>query len=135
MAHDKVYGICENKCKVEVLPVTKAIAKSDIFTAAATRTADELYGKWIFIIPYPTGCTRANCIILSATIESENDKYLLPYNNQTLGERWDCAFKLEDDGIHVLCDYVKDTEDPSEYFATATFRVTFMIIPSERFIV
>ena len=30
MAHEKVYGVCENKCKVEVYPKTQAVAKADI---------------------------------------------------------------------------------------------------------
>jgi hypothetical protein len=43
MAHEKVYGICENKCKVEVYPKTQTYSKSEVDApvTVAQNTANE----------------------------------------------------------------------------------------------
>lgn len=35
MAHEKVYGVCENKCKVEVLPLERSYGVSEVRTDTA----------------------------------------------------------------------------------------------------
>lgn len=40
MAHEKVYGICEDKCRVEVYPKTQTYSKTEVDTSfAATNNA------------------------------------------------------------------------------------------------
>jgi hypothetical protein len=60
MAHQIVYGICEDKCKEEVY------SKEEIPFLTKTVTGVELADIEGILIPYPEGYTKYNTLILVA---------------------------------------------------------------------
>lgn len=63
MAHEKVYGICEDKCKEEVIPKSQYY----LFQHDASRSPG---GGTITLryLPYPEGFTYKNCIVVGGTL-------------------------------------------------------------------
>lgn len=72
MAHQKVYGICEDKCKVQVPqgvgPIV-VVTKSDLKVA---RYSDSVIGL-VAQIDYPEGFTAGNCIVLAVKEKWKDD--------------------------------------------------------------
>lgn len=54
MAHDKVYGVCENKCKVEVLPLERSYGVSEV----RTDTAESYQIGETLVCDLPPNCVR-----------------------------------------------------------------------------
>lgn len=87
MSHEKVYGICENKCKVEVLPKDQTYSKDDVnemfnnifvyntpkvsMAAGATRIVNSTAP--LTSIPFFNGCELDDIVVLS--IEQKYDDF------------------------------------------------------------
>ncbi len=63
MAHEKVYGICEDKCREEVIP------KSQYYLFRREGERNPGSGTIILrYLPYPEGFTYKNCIVVGGTL-------------------------------------------------------------------
>lgn len=55
MAHNKVYGICESKCRVEVIPASKLhTMQAEVIYSAETEA----------VTHYPDGFDYTNCVLV-----------------------------------------------------------------------
>lgn len=98
MAHDKVYGICENKCMVEVFPKSETYSKTTIET--------ELNKK-------------LNSRILSGNVKASN--YIFRKTNFNVGELCFLNLLLDDDGDYSSHSVSIEKRFECEYNITTSY--------------
>lgn len=68
MAHEKVYGICEDKCRKEVVPMQNIIEMAIDIKMAPNN------GITVHQVRYPTGCNAYNTAVINTNVSQYADK-------------------------------------------------------------
>lgn len=101
MAHEKVYGICENKCRVEVVPKENIVCIRNIFVGLNGVTEQD----------YPDGYSDGNTVIVGmmTTLAAGGGGNSLEYGR---GVNNDINASLTDSI------YIQNTSDMYNYYVT-----------------
>lgn len=130
MAHNKVYGVCENKCKVEVSPKSERFKLIETINLSmnfrvsfyrfknvvlahisGTLPKSPLTVEYPESIPYPLYPTSARNVVNSgyAKILSTDDKNLTLQGNPNASFECDLFFLVSDDPTSAVCSVSRTT--------------------------